>query len=128
MSRRWMGLFILLGLALVGLAWAIVDLKHPDVSVVQCDLKGRGASVQQFKASARVLYTRSGKTQDDIALTCPGMGNVVINDDLPLPLEEHKPVQLTQKQYRLLPDRYQLSVPVINPNQGAETNPNPSNF
>lgn len=120
LSPKTLALFIPLGLAFMVLAFLIPDLKHPNIHRETCEWVGRGKEVQAFKETAHLLYKSSGKEQNDIGLTCQTMGNVLVNEDIPLPFRPGQKIHLTTKDYTYLPTRYFLSVPVINPSE-AET-------
>lgn len=110
-------MFVPLLLAFLILAIVIDDLKHPTIRFDQCRLVGRGLSVQAFKQEARLLYTSSGKPEDDLGLQCDTLGSVVVNEDVPLPPQPEKSVHITIKTFKYLPTRYYVSVPVVNPDE-----------
>jgi hypothetical protein len=116
-QRKLVLMFLPLLIAVLGLIVIIGDLKHPVVSRDQCLLVGRGKAVTEFKTHAHLLYSRSGRWQDDIGLQCKTMGNVLINDDVPLPLKPGQHVEVITKRYHYLPTRYYTNLIVINPNE-----------
>lgn len=107
----WM--FVPLAAAFIGLTVAIVDLKHGTEQTDTCQYVGRGHAIQAFKAEAQELYRRSGKPEDDIALSCKALGKVTFNDDAPLPAQLGQPVQVTVRDYHYFPTRYYVELPVI---------------
>ncbi len=111
-------MFIPLVVAFIILIFVVSDLKHPVVQHDTCTLVGRGVAVQKFKSTAKLLYSQGGKELDDIGLNCKTFGNVYFNDHLPLPVETGETVKLTIKHYHYLSTRYNLSVPVVNPDNG----------
>ncbi len=114
---RHITLFTLLLVGFVGLFLGIQDLKHPVVRHDSCRLVGQGRSLQSFRPSAEVLYTRSGQVENDIGLSCKALGNVIINDTLPLPLKQGQQISVMTKTFRYIPSRYYFSMPVVNPDE-----------
>jgi hypothetical protein len=105
-------MFIPLTLGFSGLTLAIHDLKHPEVVTEECSVIGRGLAVQKYKSRSRTLYRRSNNEQDDLAFRCQRTGNVIINDEVPLPVRTGESVKLTTKSFRYLPQRYYVELPV----------------
>lgn len=124
-QRKLVMMFVPLILAVLGLFVVIGDLKHPVVSREMCQLMGRGGEVQQFKAHARLLYSRSGRWQDDIGLRCKVMGDVMINDQVPLPLKPGQQVEVITKRFHYLPTRYYTNLIVVNPNESERATVEP---
>jgi len=107
-------MFTPLLIGFVGLFIGINDLKHPVINHDQCVLVGRGLSLKDFKTHAKTLYVRQGEDENDLGFHCQKKGDIVINDEIPLPLQEGKLITLTDKQFKYFPQRYYLEIPVVN--------------
>ena len=115
---RFGPLLVCFVLLLVG----IQDLKHPVIQTDQCQFVGRGRILTKlFMAEARVLYKQGSDVENNLGLVCQQQGPVLINDDAPLPVQHGQTVQLMIKQYRYWPQRYQVYLPVTNPQEAEST-------
>lgn len=127
MNRRTLKLltmFTPLTLSLVVLFMGIYDLKHPAVQNDECFVVGRGPAVQNFKQEAELLYQIGDNTANDIGFHCKAMGDVYINDSVPLPFRQGKVTRLTIKEYQYFPKRYYFELPVVNPDDVAASEAN----
>lgn len=91
------------------------DLKHPVIQNDRCEFYGKGKAIASFKATTKMLYNATGKPENDIALQCQALGAVTFNDDSLLPVQNGQPVQLSIRQFRYLPTRYHIQLPVVSP-------------
>jgi len=110
-------MFLPLVIGFVLLAVIVNDLKHPLVQHESCRLIGRGAAVQAFKSSARMLFKEGTNMANDIGFNCPAKGNLLVNQTVPLPLKPKQTIDLETKHYHYLPERYYLFLNVVNPKQ-----------
>jgi hypothetical protein len=110
-------MFLPLGIAFTVVSVGIMDLKHPEVQVDQCQVVGRGPAIQKFKITAKTLYRISDQPAQDIGLHCTELGNVLVNDIVPLPFKPGEAASIRIKRYQYFPDRYYFALPVINPGE-----------
>lgn len=108
-------MFAPLALGFILAGFLIQDLKSARVYKDQCQIIGKGAGVENFKHSAKLLYSNGGKPEDNIGLTCAEMGNVVVNDYVPLPIKIGDALIVTRSDFHWIPSRYHIGIPVINP-------------
>lgn len=119
-NRKTILLFLPLIVACIGLGFLITDLKHPQVESEQCRLVGRGLGLNlNQREGIKTLYRHGPDAKNDILLACPTQGEVLINEDVPLPIQPGQPVRLTVKHFRYLPSRYYIALPVVNPQDMA---------
>lgn len=112
LTIQYQCLFGLLFLGFFGVGVMVWDLKHPSTQHDQCFLVGQGAILSAFKDSATLLYSRSGRPEEDIGFHCHSLDNVVINDSLMLSINQKQPIELVIKRYHWMPTQYLFRIPV----------------
>jgi hypothetical protein len=111
--QKYLTMFTPLVLGFIAMGFAITDLKHPVLTEDQCQLVGRGLSVQAFKISARTLIQQSNQPENDIGFSCRKQGNVVVNEFVPFPLDPNASIKLTVKTFHYFPQRYYFELPLF---------------
>ncbi len=108
-------IFLPLVIGFLLLTVVVNDLKSPHIQHDSCRLVGRGAAVQSFKSSARLLFKEGSNMANDIGFHCKSQGDLMVNQNVPLPLKPQQTIDLETKHYHYLPDRYYLFLNVVNP-------------
>lgn len=116
-SKTWL-FFLPLLLSCFALGAIIFDLKHPTQKTDTCRFMGRGKQVESIANKATWLYGKGGKPENNIALECKTLGPVLLNEMVPVPIQEEQAITLNSNHYRWLPTRYHLNLKVINPTDG----------
>ena len=109
--------FLPLGLLGAGALMLIVDLKAPVQHVIhRCDVVAQGQQAGPYRKKHRVIYDQGSTPQHDLALSCPRLGTVVLNDpDLARVTLTGvgAPVRLQMRRYRFLPTIWRALVPTV---------------
>ena len=123
MTKHWklISMFTPLLLGFIIAALLIQDLKTAQIHKEQCQFIGKGFGIERFKQSATLLYSNSGRPEDNIGLICTEMGKVVINDIVPLPIKLGDWIIVTRSNFHWIPTRYHIGIPVINPEKGEKS-------
>lgn len=114
MTRTTRLLLMFTPLALFFALWGMVvhDLRHPAVQSDQCIVTATGSDAEQHGKTGRLLYRQSDNPLNDVRLRCNRFGVLFLND-LQLaftPVEAGQGAQISHRQYRFLPERWQVSV------------------
>ena len=94
------------------LAFAVYDLKSPDLLAQNCKILAIGPEAEQYLNENNLLYQSSGQSVHNIALECDKNGTVVINN-FDVSFSDNEPgdtVELTHRNYKYLPDRWDMDI------------------
>lgn len=105
-SRKWMWMTGLLVGCVICLVIAVLDLKNPRTEQFACHVVGTGEDVSIYLTRYPMLYHSGASHLYDVALSCKGMGMVLLNDTDAFQngLDEGDPAVLTVKRYHFMPN------------------------
>lgn len=117
--------FAPLAVLFIALGLAVNDMRHPSIQTDQCTIRAVGADVLAFQPlDSEYIYRQSSNPANEVGLQCSQMGALYLNDThlFLYGIEVGQAVELSQKRYAWLPERWSVNVHVPLPNEEAGPN------